>query len=66
MALFDAQVELTYTGPQTSELVEHMKACNPKGPLVIQVSKLFPKPDCSAFDAFGRIYSGSVKPGDKV
>ena len=60
------QVEYTYTGPQDSELVQHMKECNPKGPLVVHICKLFPKADTSAFDAYGRILSGTVKPGDKV
>ena len=53
-------------GPQDSELAAHMRACNPRGPLVVYICKLFPKADCSAFDAFGRIMSGTVKPGDKV
>ena len=45
------QVERTYTGPQTGseDIVEHMKSCNPRGPLVIQVAKLFPKSDVSSF-----------------
>ena len=45
------QVERTYTGPQTGseDIVEHMKTCNPRGPLVIQVAKLFPKSDVSSF-----------------
>lgn len=46
--------------------MEHMKACNPRGPLVVYVCKLFPKADCSKFDAFGRVMSGTVKPGDKA
>lgn len=61
-----AKVERCYTGPQDSVLVEHMKACNPRGPLVVYICKLFPKADCSKFDAFGRVMSGTVKPGDKV
>lgn len=59
-------MERTYTGPQTGEIAEHMKACNPRGPLVIHIAKLFPKTDVSAFDALGRILSGTVKPGDRV
>ena len=43
-----------------------MRACNPRGPLVVAVAKLFPKSDVSAFDALGRILSGTVKPGDRV
>ncbi|KAL4855038.1 U5 small nuclear ribonucleoprotein component CLO [Chlorella vulgaris] len=61
-----SKVERCYTGPQDSQLAEHMRACNPRGPLVIYVCKLFPKKDCSGFDAFGRVMSGTVKPGDKV
>ncbi|PSC73984.1 116 kDa U5 small nuclear ribonucleo component-like [Micractinium conductrix] len=61
-----AKVERCYTGPQDSTLAEHMRACNPRGPLVVYVCKLFPKTDCSRFDAFGRIMSGTVKPGDRV
>lgn len=59
-------MESSYTGDQESDLVQHMKDCNPKGPLVIHICKLFPKADASAFDAYGRILSGTVKPGDSV
>jgi hypothetical protein len=34
--------------------------------LVIHVAKLFPKNDCSSFDAYGRIFSGTLRPGDEV
>ena len=44
----------------------HAISCNSKGPLLIHIAKLFPKPDASSFDAFGRIFSGTVKPGDKA
>jgi len=43
-----------------------MLKCDPKGPLMIQITKLFTKPDCQSFDAFGRIFSGTVKVGDSV
>mmetsp|Transcript_14693 Transcript_14693/g.41340 ORF Transcript_14693/g.41340 Transcript_14693/m.41340 type:complete len:992 (-) Transcript_14693:61-3036(-) len=60
------KVERYYTGPQDSQAAEAMKACNPRGPLVVHVAKLFPKPDCSKFDAFARIMSGTLEPGQKV
>lgn len=60
------QVEYNYTGPQKSEHASHMAECNPKGPLVMHICKLLPKSDASGFDAFGRIFSGTVKPGDRV
>ncbi len=43
-----------------------MRACDPKGPLMIYVTKLFPKPDCNSFEAFGRVFSGTVRTGDTV
>ena len=51
MGVHVLQVERTYTGPQTGseDVVEHMKSCNPRGPLIIQVAKLFPKSDVSSF-----------------
>lgn len=61
-----SKVERCYTGPQDSSLAEHMRVCNPKGPLILYICKLLPKNDCSAFDAFARVMSGSVKSGDKV
>jgi U5 small nuclear ribonucleoprotein component len=32
----------------------------------MQIAKLFPKQDCSTFDAYGRIISGTLRPGDQV
>lgn len=43
-----------------------MLGCNPRGPLVLHIAKLFPRSDCSKFDAFGRIVSGTLRSGDKV
>eukprot|EP00891_Asterochloris_glomerata_P001190 jgi/Astpho2/1190/e_gw1.00022.32.1_t len=62
----EAKVRRLYTGPQDDEIVGHAISCNSKGPLLIHIAKLFPKPDVSSFDAFGRIFSGTVKPGDKA
>mmetsp|Transcript_826 Transcript_826/g.1239 ORF Transcript_826/g.1239 Transcript_826/m.1239 type:complete len:995 (+) Transcript_826:135-3119(+) len=60
------KVQQDFTGPQDSEIADFMHSCNPRGPLVIHIAKLFPKPDCSSFNAFGRIISGTLRPGDKV
>lgn len=51
---------------QDSTLMGHCNTCNSHGPVVVYIAKLFPKPDCSSFDVFGRVFSGSVKAGDKV
>ena len=63
-----ALTSLPHTLPlaQDGEVVEFMTSCNPRGPLVVHISKLFPKQDCSKFDAFGRIMSGTIRPGDRV
>lgn len=37
------QVTHTFSGPQDLDVVQHMRDCNPRGPLIIQVAKLFPK-----------------------
>jgi U5 small nuclear ribonucleoprotein component len=59
-------VARTFTGPQDGELAEHMAACNARGPLAAHIAKLIPKADCSGFDALARVFSGTVKPGDRV
>ena len=60
------KVQMTYSGPSEADLTESMGQCHSDGPLVIQVSKLYPTMDATAFRAFGRILSGTVKIGDKV
>eukprot|EP00983_Pelagomonas_calceolata_P120858 1160744-Pelagomonas_calceolata.AAC.10 len=55
-----------HAGPMNSEIAEFMLSCNPRGPLVMHIAKLFPKQDCSSFDAYGRIISGTLRPGDQV
>ena len=50
----------------SGEVVDFMTGCNPRGPLVVHITKLFPKADCTRFDAFGRIISGTIRPGDRV
>ncbi len=61
-----SKVTHNYTGPLDTELAQHMKQCSPNGPLVVYACKLFPKPDCSAFDVYGRVMSGTVRPGERV
>ncbi|KAK1744970.1 116 kDa U5 small nuclear ribonucleoprotein component [Skeletonema marinoi] len=60
------KVARCYSGPLSSRVVESMIKCDSHGPLVIHVAKLYAEPDGQSFSAFGRIYSGSVKPGDRV
>jgi len=49
------------------ELAKGMKACDPKGPLMMYVSKMIPNPhDPARFICFGRVLSGTISAGKKV
>jgi elongation factor 2 len=43
-----------------------MRNCDPKGPLMIYISKMVPAADKGRFYAFGRVFSGTVASGQKV
>lgn len=40
--------------------------CDPKGPLILHISKMVPTSDKGRFYAFGRVFSGTVKSGPKI
>lgn len=42
-----------------------MKNCDPKGPLVVYISKMVPV-DNTRFAAFGRVFSGTISAGQKI
>ncbi|KAI9079028.1 hypothetical protein K1719_039028 [Acacia pycnantha] len=60
------KVDHIYTGPKDSTIYRAMAQCDPSGPLMVNVTKLYPKSDCSVFDAFGRVYSGKIQTGQSV
>jgi len=43
-----------------------MRNCDPKGPLMMFVSKMVPTSDKGRFFAFGRVFSGTISTGQKV
>jgi U5 small nuclear ribonucleoprotein component len=43
-----------------------MKECDQDGPLVVQISKLFNTSDATGFYSFGRVMSGTARPGAQV
>jgi elongation factor 2 len=55
-----------YQGPQDDDCAKAMKACDPKGPLMMFVSKMVPTTDRGRFFAFGRVFSGTISTGQKV
>lgn len=40
--------------------------CDPRGPLMIHCVKMYASADGLTFSTFGRVYSGTVKPGEQV
>lgn len=60
------QLEKYYTGPLDSDIAQSMSTCNPDGPLVVEVTKLYTSVDAKSFNAFGRIVSGTATPSQPV
>ncbi len=60
------RVETLYEGPLDDESAIAIRDCDPKGPLMLYVSKMVPTSDKGRFYAFGRVFSGTVKAGPKV
>ena len=55
-----------YQGPMNDECAKAMIECNPNGPVMMFISKVVPTSDNGRFYVFGRVFSGKVKPGEKV
>eukprot|EP00538_Stauroneis_constricta_P000158 CAMPEP_0119551688 /NCGR_PEP_ID=MMETSP1352-20130426/4873_1 /TAXON_ID=265584 /ORGANISM="Stauroneis constricta, Strain CCMP1120" /LENGTH=1046 /DNA_ID=CAMNT_0007597789 /DNA_START=65 /DNA_END=3205 /DNA_ORIENTATION=+ len=60
------KVARCYTGSSQSKHAKAMVESDPKGPLMIQSTKMYSTPDGNSFYTLGRIYSGTIKPGDRV
>lgn len=59
------RADYLYEGPTDDEVCESMRNCDPKGPLMVYISKMIPL-DNSRFAAFGRIFSGTIGSGQKI
>jgi len=55
-----------YEGPQDDECANGIRTCDPNGPLMMYVSKMVPTNDKGRFYAFGRVFSGTIRTGQKV
>ena len=60
------KVAAAYTGPQDGAVARACARCDGAAPLVAQVVKMYPKPDCSAFDCLARVFAGTLSVGDRV
>ncbi|KAJ2354490.1 translation elongation factor 2 [Coemansia sp. RSA 2618] len=55
-----------YEGPMDDVCATGIRNCDPKGPLMLYVSKMVPTSDKGRFYAFGRVFSGTAGSGMKV
>jgi elongation factor 2 len=60
------RMENLYTGPLDDESAVAIKACDPKGPLMMYVSKMVPTSEKGRFYAFGRVFAGTITTGAPV
>merc|ERR1711998_184847 len=60
------RTECLYEGPIDDACGVSMKTCDPNGPLMVYISKMVPTPDNSRFVAFGRVFAGTIKTGQKA
>lgn len=61
-----AKITQTYSGDLHTRVARGMLECERKAPLMVNITKLYSRPDGEEFDAFGRVLSGTVKVGDRV
>ncbi|CAG8558602.1 24136_t:CDS:2 [Gigaspora margarita] len=60
------RAEMLYEGPADDECAIGIRNCDPNAPLMLYVSKMVPTSDKGRFYAFGRVFSGTVRPSLKV
>ncbi|CAI4761567.1 CPA_1a_G0050780.mRNA.1.CDS.1 [Saccharomyces cerevisiae] len=60
------RAEQLYEGPADDANCIAIKNCDPKANLMLYVSKMVPTSDKGRFYAFGRVFAGTVKSGQKV
>ncbi|CCH58588.1 hypothetical protein TBLA_0A07980 [Henningerozyma blattae CBS 6284] len=60
------RAEQLYEGPADDKNCLAIKNCDPTADLMLYVSKMVPTSDKGRFYAFGRVFAGTVKSGQKV
>ena len=60
------RADCLYSGPLDDDACNGIRSCDPDGPLMLYVSKMVPSTDKGRFTAFGRVFSGTVRSGQKV
>jgi len=60
------RADILYSGPKDDEAYKSIKNCDPKGVLMMYVSKMVPSGEKGRFFAFGRVFGGTAAGGAKV
>jgi len=60
------RAENLYSGPMEDEAGVAIAGCDPKGPLMMYISKMVPTSEKGRFYAFGRVFSGTITTGHTV
>jgi len=60
------RIENLYGGPIDDECAKAVRNCDPKGPLMMYISKMVPTSEKGRFYAFGRVFSGTIATGQAV
>ncbi len=60
------RVNNLYSGPLDDEAARAIMNCDPKGPVMMYISKMIPTNEKGRFYAFGRVFSGTIKTGQTV
>lgn len=60
------RAETLYEGPNDDEAYTAIKNCDSDAGLMLYVSKMVPTSDKGRFYAFGRVFAGTVKSGQKI
>ena len=60
------RVHNLYEGPMDDVVANAIRNCDATGPLIVYISKMVPSTDKGRFIAFGRVFAGTVKTGQKV
>jgi elongation factor 2 len=60
------RAEMLYAGPLEGPTFLGIKNCDQTAPLILYISKMVPTADKGRFFAFGRVFSGKVRSGQKT
>lgn len=60
------RIENLYAGPIDDDCAKAVRNCDPKGPLMMYISKMVPTSEKGRFYAFGRVFSGTIGTGQAV